>query len=223
MNIDLSRFFDEPNEFTELLKKFSECETRSDFESALLNLDYDLSNNVIPIQKPASFKTSIDFISLYFLKRTGQYDYDSIPLRSKANGSCLFSSASLAISGTNKHTDELRFRTLVYMIESFDLLELDQSEARKASPTLIEAIVDCSKRYGWSSHFTLIGLCNVIGKSIDVLYPSIGNSLLPEIFTRVYKPFIDHGECRRKRSRRMAYVAWKGHLREENSPESETN
>ena len=83
----------------------------------------------------------------FSLKKAGQLNIDTVPIQSRADESCLFSSVSLEITGDNGYTQLLRAHTLAYMIEHYDSLEsmFFENENYKtfffASPPLLVAML----------------------------------------------------------------------------------
>ena len=128
--------------------------------------------------------------SLYLLKLAKKYDGSNVPISSSPDGSCLFNSTSLALTGTEKYSSQMRIQTLVYLVRNYKILNSIVDDASRCSPNVMEAIFDCREEGGFSGHWTIVALSNVIGRPIDVLYPSIGDlTEYSKILTRVYSPF----------------------------------
>lgn len=96
-----------------------------------------------------------------------------IPLKSLSDGSCLFSSASIAITGDNRFVTELRVRTCVEMVTNHEIYKAlpNAPDLLDTSPSFDESSLDCAKPHGFSSQWTIYALSNVLQTHINVIYP----------------------------------------------------
>ena len=124
------------------------------------------------------------------MKLANKYDGTNAPISSSPDGSCLFNAISLALTGAEKSSPQLRLQALLYLVRNFEQLDKMVDSPSRCSPNVMETILNCLKEGGFSSHFTIVALSNVIGRPIDVLYPSIGDlTEYSKILTKVYMPF----------------------------------
>lgn len=81
-----------------------------------------------------------DFVSEAILRRCGMTDI-GIPLKSLSDGSCLFSSASIALTGDNHLVTELRVRTCVEMVTNHEIYKAlpNASDLLDTSPSFDES------------------------------------------------------------------------------------
>lgn len=104
-----------------------------------------------------------------------------IPVASSTDGSCLFSSASLALRGDNSLSTELRVRCCVALVSNRDnymsLENVDDIELN--SPPYTEAWQKCASKAGYSSQWTLYALSEVIDRPINVYYPPVNTKRDP--------------------------------------------
>ncbi|XP_057306732.1 uncharacterized protein LOC130644950 [Hydractinia symbiolongicarpus] len=133
-------------------------------------------------------------------------------LRSVTDGDCLYSSASLAVSGTNDLIDELRALTCIELFEnslfysnhpifvslcqSSDLFSCVESTLKfsvshssvdtglsAADLVQKEAILMCSKNI-WSSFICILALTSVLKRNISTLYPDCGQLRFKTLFNQ---------------------------------------
>ena len=137
------------------------------------------------------YASKIDLTSVYILRKLGLFEH-VVPLTSSPDGSCLFNAASLLIYGTEDHKIELRFRTLQYLIRNFVKMNSRwnylKDPATVCSPNMLDTVKKASDTSGWSSHFTIMALSNVIGAPISVLYPAVRPTKQSELLTKKYFP-----------------------------------
>lgn len=119
--------------------------------------------NLLP---PDIYVYNFSFKSNYFIL-TG------IPLKSLSDGSCLFSSASIAMTGDNHLVTELRVLTCVEMVTNHEIYKAlpNASDLLDTSPSFDESSLDCAKPHGFSSQWTIYALSNVLQTHINVIYP----------------------------------------------------
>ena len=110
-----------------------------------------------------------------------------MPVSSTPDGSCLFHAISIALNGSEEFSIKLRLNTLIYLIKHFDQLSALTDPASLCSPSIMDTILMCRDKDGFSSHWTLVAVSNIISRPIDVLYPPIGYlNYYSKILTRLY-------------------------------------
>lgn len=94
-------------------------------------------------------------------------------MKSLSDGSCLFSSASIATTGDNRFVTELRVRTCVEMVTNHEIYKAlpNAPDLLDTSPSFDESSLDCAKPHGFSSQWTIYALSNVLQTHINVIYP----------------------------------------------------
>uniref|UniRef100_A0A8W8L5R1 Uncharacterized protein n=1 Tax=Magallana gigas TaxID=29159 RepID=A0A8W8L5R1_MAGGI len=86
-----------------------------------------------------------DYVSEAILRRCGMTDRD-IPLKSLSDRCCLFSSASIAMTGDNRFVTELRVRTCVEMVTNHEIYKAlpNAPDLLDTSPSFDESSLDCA-------------------------------------------------------------------------------
>ena len=138
-----------------------------------------------------SIDAELDLVSLHILKRQPHDQAaNQFPVKTSGDGSCLFNSVSILLSGTQELADELRLRTAIYLIQERAVLQVHTAPPIKASPSLQKATKKALSSNGFSSHYTILALANVICREINVLYPLIDDNIhISETMTYNYRPF----------------------------------
>ena len=134
--------------------------------------------------------SSIDPIALFCLKKIGKLE-SQIPLKSSADGSCLYNAVSILLCGNESMKHSLRFKAFEYLAQNYDKLNsivYRIDPATICSPTVKETMKDLASENGWGSHFAIIALSNVIGAPITVLYPAVCKNKISEVLSKTYNP-----------------------------------
>ena len=160
----------------------------------LLKIDIGNSITLTPltVSQIKIYEPRLDLVSVYILRSIGKFT-DLCPLLTTPDGSCLFNSISVLLSGSERLTVELRLRAFKYLAENFvelNLLKHTEDSAIICSPNVLETMKSAVKTDGWGSHFTIKALANVIGAQIAVLYPAVRPNDLSKILTKIYNPKI---------------------------------
>lgn len=89
-----------------------------------------------------------------------------------SDGSCLFSSASIAMTGDNHLVTELRVLTCVEMVTNHEIYKaLPNASDLLDTSSFDESSLECAKPHGFSSQWTIYALSNVLQTHINVIYP----------------------------------------------------
>ncbi|XP_039247589.2 uncharacterized protein LOC120325535 [Styela clava] len=137
------------------------------------------------------YHTSTDRHSLDILRKHG-LEKGKRPLKTTADGNCLFNAVSLLLNDSEDMANELRTRTCIEMVNNED--EYIQSDMGRVvchvSPDYREACVDCTRIGAFSSAWTIMALSNIIKRQVNMLYPPVNGTrdLYPKFLSNCIKP-----------------------------------
>ena len=139
---------------------------------------------------PTIFRTHVDFNAIYWLKKSSIATNSHCPLQSTPNGSCLFNSISILLTGRETLATELRVRALVQLCQHMDRYRTTPyTFAEKHSPSLDDEIKTIKNIVGFAGHWSIVALSDILSAPIDVLYPSGGKINAYSLsLTRLYEP-----------------------------------
>ena len=97
------------------------------------------------------------------------------PYLTTGDGNCLFNAASIALTGNESLSKEIRLRTALEMIiNQHTYLQHPLFNALLVhSPEFEDAMLECCRDGAYSSIFTMMALSNVIGKPIRSIFPDV--------------------------------------------------
>ena len=139
---------------------------------------------------PTIFRTHVDFNAIYWLKKSSIATNSHCPLQSTPNGSCLFNSISILLTGRETLAAELRVRALAQLCQHMDSYRtLPFTVAEKHSPSIDDEIKTIKNIAGFAGHWSIVALSDILSAPIDVLYPSGGKINAYSLsLTRLYEP-----------------------------------
>ena len=131
-------------------------------------------SRIPPFIIPNTLSTSpkfVDGISQTYLQQCDILNFGT-PYSVTADGSCMFNSVSLSLCGSEDMATELRVRTCIEMVsrkEVYTSLPIAKNLIW-VSPNYVSSTMDCAKKSGWSSIWTILALAQVIGIPIESVY-----------------------------------------------------
>ena len=101
-----------------------------------------------------------------------------IPLKTTGDGNCLINATSIALSGNECISGELRMRTAVEMALNADKYTSrdDHDQLLDHSPSYEASLYDCCTEGNYSSILTLMALSTVVGLPIHSIYPPMNGT-----------------------------------------------
>ena len=115
-----------------------------------------------------------------------------VPCTTSGDGNCLFNAVSLALSGGEDFSTELRLRTALEMILNSTRYTSrpDYNRLLLVSPSYRESTKDCCSDHSFSSVWTMMALSNTIGLPIQSVYPRVNGQgdEVHRILTQTFMP-----------------------------------
>ena len=101
-----------------------------------------------------------------------------IPSKTTGDGNCLFNATSIALSGNECLSGELRMRTAVEMALNADKYTSrdDHDRLLDHSPSYEASLHDCCTEGSYSSIWTIMALSTVVGLPIHSIYPPMNGT-----------------------------------------------
>ena len=142
--------------------------------SILLNLSEELPEFSVP-EIPILYRTKMDYVSLAIINSTSKKAGSAIPLTSKGDGNCLFSSLSLLLLGDNSLITELKLRAMIYLAQNYSHLESKASDylfsRHSASPK--KSLEKLYSPIGWSTPWVILALSMSCKINLKIIYPAV--------------------------------------------------
>ena len=129
---------------------------------------------IVPTKPLMLENLKIDLVSMEFLKITKKHQ-NKKALHVKGDGNCLFNAISVALTGNENISKELKLRTFIELIFNRKFYEEIHKNTgiEWTSPTMESSIISCAQDGGYSSNFTIHAAATVIGKAITTIYPPV--------------------------------------------------
>ncbi|KAK3091770.1 hypothetical protein FSP39_022506 [Pinctada imbricata] len=140
----------------------------------------------------------------------GPYWKGPVPVSVTGDGNCLFNSISVALTGHEGRSVELRLRTAIELILHKDnyVQTNSSTDIGLCSPDINDAIQECIKDKSFSSVWNLHAATTVTGKRIKSVYPVVNgpSDQCIGILNRVFNPRIEHPQNKKT----QISIMWSG-------------
>ncbi|CAF3827032.1 unnamed protein product, partial [Adineta steineri] len=181
------------NQFLQLLNRLAVASTATDYEeqiSATIATICADETLVLPLRLflPNEFdelKHTIDTIAQQYLKQASKSVQHLIPLRSLADGNCLFNSVVSLVPDSGVSAVELRVRTIIELVKNRTYY--DNQFSHLVGP-FNEAIRRTCNNNNFSELYEVVALGNALRCEVQSVYPYIDYRGEMDKMNAVYKP-----------------------------------